>query len=107
MEEIENACYQDFNGYVLTIPEDYIISYNEENDTYHVGGADMGTSVPQMESYVINDDGTMDIVMIKVELPDIYSGGKYLFHLVPNEYSKTISDPIFPYCVAEITKLED
>jgi len=106
MEEMENACYMEFGEYVLTIPEDYIMSYSEENETFHVGGADMGTSVPKMESYVMNDDGTMDVVMIIVELPDIYTGGKFLFHLVPNEYSKTISDPIFPYCVAEITELE-
>jgi hypothetical protein len=107
MEEIENACYLELGDYVLTIPEVYIMSYSEEKETFHVGGADMGTALPKMESYVMNDDGTMDVIMIRIEVPDIYSGGRYLFHLVQNEYSKTISNPIFPYCVAEITQLED
>jgi hypothetical protein len=106
MKEIENACFMGVNDYTYTWPEGYIIEYNEENETYYVGGGDPGTIEPNLESYVINDDGTMDVIMIQVEVPDDILCGRYLFHLVPNEYSKTISDPIFPYCVAEITELE-
>lgn len=92
---------------MFTWPEDYIITYDEENETFYVGGGDPGTIVPEMESYVINDDDTMDVIMILIEVPDDINCGRYLFHLVPNEYSKTISNPIFPYCVAEITELEN
>ena len=106
MKEIENACFMGVNDYTYTWPEGYIIEYNEENETYYAGGGDPGTIEPNLESYVINDDGTMDVIMIQVEVPDDILCGKFLFHLVPNEYSKTISNPIFPYCVAEITEPE-
>ena len=101
MKEIENACYMRENDYVFIWPADHILIYNEENETFFINEGDPGTIVPEMESYVINNDGTMDVIMTYIEDPR-----RYLFHLVPNEYSKTISNPIFPYCVAEITELE-